>query len=107
MTSRRVTCYSNEPLAGLVITPAVSHVEAVRHVRGAARRTSAAMQKYCLDMSKRGGANTLRPCVKRACLRPLDGSQAKPSSPRAAQHVAPPAAAASPRVHGDVDALCG
>ena len=32
--------------------------------------------KYCLDMAKRGGPNTLRrPCVNRVCVRPLDATE--------------------------------
>ena len=64
-----------EPLAGLVITPAVRTSKRCGACEGCTADECGAC-KYCLDMSKRGGPNTLRrPCVKRACLRPLDGSQ--------------------------------
>jgi hypothetical protein len=85
-----------EPLAGLVITPAVRTSKRCGTCEGCTAEECGAC-KYCLDMSKRGGPNTLRrPCVKRACLRPLDGSVPPATSqPRSSPRASPPR---SPRV---------
>jgi hypothetical protein len=74
-----------EPLAGLVIN--LLQPERSSKRCGACEGCTAdecGACKYCLDMAKRGGQNTLRrPCVKRACVKPMDGgAPATPSSPQ-------------------------